>query len=97
MNFERIDTTAFSSGALDEPGNDLEYWLSKTPGERLEAVEFLRQMMYGYDPATGRLQRVFEIADLSSGRVSARGWHRGGDTWVYSGDGGHGHLDLAEP
>ena len=44
--------------------NDKEYWLSKTPIERLEVVEFLRQTNYGYDPVTSRLQRFFEVAEL---------------------------------
>jgi hypothetical protein len=28
----------------------------------LEAVELMRQIIYGYDPSTTRLQRVLEIA-----------------------------------
>jgi hypothetical protein len=30
----------------------------------MEAIEVMRQIIYGYDPATTRLQRVFEIVDL---------------------------------
>jgi len=40
---------------------DRNYWLSKTPLERLEAMEQIRQVIYGYDPATDRLQRVLEV------------------------------------
>jgi hypothetical protein len=36
------------------------YWHSRTPQERLWALEFMRQEAYGYDPATIRIQRVFE-------------------------------------
>ena len=57
-----MDKTVFSIGTLEEQGDDREYWASKTPAERLQAVEFMRQVMYGYDPATERLQRVFTIA-----------------------------------
>ena len=39
---------------LTGKSSDREYWLSKTPGERFEALEILRQIAYGYDPATGR-------------------------------------------
>lgn len=49
--------------------NDIEeekrYWLSKTPSERLQAVEINRRMVYGTDRATSRLQRVVEIVQLS--------------------------------
>ena len=41
--------------------NDKEYWRSKSFQERLEAIEFLRQIMFGYDPDTERLQRFFEV------------------------------------
>ena len=48
---------------LGEEPSDLAYWLSKTPQERLEALELLRQTMYGYDPATARLQRVLDVTE----------------------------------
>ena len=54
-----------SIGTLNSKQNDKEYWLSKTPIERLEVVEFLRQINYGYDPSTSRLQRFFEVVDIS--------------------------------
>ena len=41
---------------------DREYWRSKTPAERLEAMELMRQSAYGYDDSsTSRLQRILEI------------------------------------
>jgi hypothetical protein len=39
---------------------DLEYWLSRTPEERVEAVEILRRQFYGV-AATARLQRVVRV------------------------------------
>jgi hypothetical protein len=42
---------------------DRAYWLSKTPLERLADCELLRQITYGYDPATARLPRSFEILE----------------------------------
>ena len=63
-NFPRLDKTVFSVVSLEEADNDeVEFWLSKTPYERLDALETLRQIFYGYDPATTRLQRIFEIAE----------------------------------
>jgi hypothetical protein len=32
----------------------------------MEALELMRQINYGYNPATDRLQRVLEIAELTS-------------------------------
>jgi hypothetical protein len=63
----RLDKTAFKLTSLDAPSDEKEWWLSKTPAERLGALEFLRQLAYGYDPATTRLQRVLEITQLERG------------------------------
>ncbi len=60
----RMDKTAFSIVSLTEESDEKEYWQTKTPQERLETVELLRQLNYGYDPATARLQRVLTVADL---------------------------------
>ncbi len=59
--FPKLDRTAFTVTSLFDNSDEKRYWLSKTPLERLEAVELMRQIIYGYDPATTRLQRVFEI------------------------------------
>ena len=46
----------------DKRNYDLEYWLSKTPEERISAIEFLRQQFYETeDGSTPRLQRVIKI------------------------------------
>jgi len=58
----KIDKKAFSVGSLLDPSDEKAYWLSKTPQERLQALELMRQIVYGYDPSTTRLQRVFEVA-----------------------------------
>jgi hypothetical protein len=39
-------------------GNDLKYWLSRTPEERISAVEILRRQMHGDNQ---RLQRVARV------------------------------------
>ncbi len=43
---------------------DRTYWLSKTPEERLAALEQLRQIAYGYDPIKDRIQPIFEYFQL---------------------------------
>ncbi len=40
-------------------------WMSKTPVERIYAVEIMRQMLYGYDPLTARIESFFEVTELS--------------------------------
>ena len=58
-----LDKDSFSVGTLDDD-DARRYWRARTPDERLAALEFLRQVMYGYDPAADRLQRVLEVAQL---------------------------------
>lgn len=65
-NFKFNLSTLSIANLNDEDTEDLAYWLLKSPKERLIALEYLRQVMYGYDPNTSRLQRVFEIAKLPS-------------------------------
>jgi hypothetical protein len=60
----RMDRTVLAVKSLGDDSGDREFWLSKTPGERLAAVELLRAINYGYDPATARLQRVLRVAQL---------------------------------
>lgn len=58
----RMDRTVVKVAKLTEPSDDLEYWLTKSPQERLAAVELMRQIAYGYDRDTERLQRVLSPA-----------------------------------
>jgi hypothetical protein len=60
----KLDRGVLETGHLTSKPNGRQYWLSKTPDERFEALEILRQIAYGYDPATERLQRVFEVVKL---------------------------------
>jgi hypothetical protein len=51
---------------LEKSGNDLAYWLSRTPLERLRALDALRRMYIEAHVAPGkrRLQRVCRIVKL---------------------------------
>ncbi len=62
-DFPKLDRKHFSVAELAQ-AEDEHYWWSKTPAERLAALELMRQSMYGYDPARTRLQRVFAVAPL---------------------------------
>ena len=60
----RLEKSALSVAPLGDARDDKAFWLSKTPLERLEALEFLRQTFCGYDPLTDRAQRVLEVVEL---------------------------------
>ncbi|RIK66450.1 MAG: hypothetical protein DCC65_09925 [Planctomycetota bacterium] len=64
IDVARVDRSIMVHGTLDDEGDERAYWHSRTPEERLEALELMRQILYGYDPATERLQRVLEIVEL---------------------------------
>jgi hypothetical protein len=61
----KMDKKLFSVVTGFSEANDNEYWFSISPLERLEAIELMRQIIYGYDPSSDRLQRVFTIAERS--------------------------------
>jgi len=44
--------------------DDKSYWLRRSFAERMEAIEFMRKVMFGHDRVTARLQRVLEITEL---------------------------------
>lgn len=44
--------------------DDSNYWLDRSPVERIEAIEFMRKAMYGHDRVSERLQRVLTVAEL---------------------------------
>jgi hypothetical protein len=61
----RMDRSVWTVETLAEQGRDRVYWLSRDPAERLAAIELARQIHYGYDPSTTRLQRVYSIERLN--------------------------------
>jgi hypothetical protein len=58
----KMDKSHFSVTTLNDDCDEVEYWRSKTPQERREAVELMRRINYGEDACTARLQRVLEVA-----------------------------------
>ena len=50
---------------LHDIDEEKKYWFSKSPLERIEAIEIQRRMIYGHDRVTSRLQRFFETAELT--------------------------------
>ena len=62
MSNNFIDKTAIKKGKIKEQGNDFEYWQSKSPQERLEALEQIRQeynsWKYGAEQGFQRVYRI---------------------------------------
>jgi hypothetical protein len=56
----RVDRTALSVVPRDDSDDNL-YWRSRSPEERLEAIEVNRQIVYGYGPVAPRMEKVLEI------------------------------------
>ena len=60
----RLDRTAFTIASLSDESDEKTYWQTRSPHERMLAIEWMRRIIYGYDPATTRLQRVLTITEL---------------------------------
>ncbi len=63
----RLDRTAVSVASLTDPSDEPAYWRAQSPEKRWRAMELMRQINYGPAAATGRLQRVLEVAQLQGG------------------------------
>ena len=65
LDLPELDKTVLSVSSLDDETEEMKYWLSKNPSERLEAIEINRRMVYGKDRTTSRLQRFLEVSELT--------------------------------
>jgi hypothetical protein len=62
---------AVTRKSLDEADDDVAYWLTRSPTERIAAVESLRRMAFGIDDGAGpRLQRVCRVVRRPSSNVT---------------------------
>lgn len=57
----KVDRTIVTVTDLGHNDED-QYWWSRSPLERLKAIEINRQTVYGYRDKSPRLQRIFEVA-----------------------------------
>lgn len=66
MENVKLNKKSFTVDSLDSLKShyfDKKYWEKKSVQERIENIELLRQINYGYDPTTARLQRFFEVVE----------------------------------
>ncbi len=59
----KIDKTSFSVVTGINHADDVAYWHAVSPSKRLQSLEIMRQINYGYDPVTDRLQRILTIVE----------------------------------
>ena len=64
-NLPNLNKKIVTVTSLDDIEEEKKYWFSKSPLERIEAIEINRRMIYGQDRVTSSLQRFFETAELS--------------------------------
>ncbi len=57
----KVDRTFVRVTELNE-SDENQYWWSRTPQERLDAIEINRQVVYGYHANPPRFQRLLEVA-----------------------------------
>ena len=58
----RLDKSHLVKTSLTE-NDEIAYWHSKTPEERLERLEVNRELVYGYGNNPPRLQRFLEVVE----------------------------------
>lgn len=61
--FPRLDKTVFKICHSFEEAeeDDRAYWQAQSSDLKFQSLEFIRQSIYGYDPATERFQRSIEF------------------------------------
>lgn len=62
--FLRLDRSRIVIGTVQDEDPDRDYWLMRTPAERIAALEACREAFYGSDAVRGRVARVLEVARL---------------------------------
>ena len=65
LELPKLDRSTIVVTSLFDEDEEKQFWLSRSPAERLLALEQMRCIVYGYDPSTTRLQRIFEVTQRS--------------------------------
>ena len=58
-----MDKKTLKISSIHEADDD-NYWSQKSYLERIEALEQLRRIIFGYDASSERLQRTFTVTQL---------------------------------
>lgn len=57
-----MDKSFFQITSIRQKEDD--FWKDRSYSERIEALEELRRIIFGYDPITERLQRILAVTEL---------------------------------
>ena len=60
----KLDKTVISVVSLSDDSGEKAYWQTRTPGERLQMMQLLREINYGHAATSARLQRVLSVAEF---------------------------------
>jgi hypothetical protein len=60
-----VDRSHLSVAGPRDPSDEPAFWHSKTPAERLRALEYMRRSVYGIARACEPLQKVLEVRELN--------------------------------
>jgi hypothetical protein len=66
LDYLKLERKAFTVSPLSKPSDEKDYCLSRIAYQRLEAIETMQQILYGYDPPAPRLKRVLAVAQCPS-------------------------------
>ncbi len=64
MNPTTLDRNVVSIGTCADELDNLAYWLSRPPAERIAGIEFLRQQFLAFGKARPEFRRFLEVAEL---------------------------------
>jgi len=63
----KIDRSVVSITTFQEAeADDIEYWMSRTPAERIAGIEHLRRWIHGDAEIDAGLQRILEAVELGA-------------------------------
>ena len=77
MPMDRSVIRVMTLEEAEEDYSDIDYWLAQPPAKRLEALELLRQIAYGYDPDTAIISGPVRIIEPAWCKVPAHRRVRG--------------------
>lgn len=72
----KMDMAVLSTASPFDESDEAEYWRGQSHRPGMEALEFLRQVMYGYSHLTDRIPRVIDVIKRAEYWVSAHRWIR---------------------